>query len=102
MEGAPDIYAHRGKFFEVLAQTERTLTAVMTVAPGETAGPEEEHGGDQILFIIEGRARVRLGDDTLELDGGALVTVPAGTRHHVTSVGREPLFLVTIYAPPAY
>ena len=30
------------------------------------------------------------------------MTIPAGTRHHVTSVGQEPLFLVTIYAPPAY
>jgi len=43
--------AHRGRFFEVLQQTERSQTAVMTIAPGEDGGPEEEHAGDQILYV---------------------------------------------------
>ena len=49
------ILAHRGEFFRVLQQTTRTQCAVMTIAPGTEAGPAEEHGGDQIVYVIEGR-----------------------------------------------
>ncbi len=49
-------------FFEVLQETERSQTAVMTIAPGADAGPEEEHGGDQVIDAMEGKAGGRLGD----------------------------------------
>ena len=42
---------HRGDFFRVLQETERSQTAVMTVAPGQDAGPEETHAADQILYV---------------------------------------------------
>ena len=53
--------SHKGEFFRVLQETERSQTAVMTIAPGADAGPEEEHAGDQILYVLEGQARVRIG-----------------------------------------
>src|SRR5207302_11027373 len=34
-----DALAHRGRFFRVLQQTERSQTTVMTIAPGEDGGP---------------------------------------------------------------
>jgi mannose-6-phosphate isomerase-like protein (cupin superfamily) len=94
--------AHRGEYFRVLQQTARSQAAVMTIRPGEDAGPPEEHAGDQILFVIEGEAIVRIGDREHRAGPGALVTVPAGTRHHVSNPGQVPLFFVTVYAPPAY
>ena len=39
---------------------------------------------------------------TLGAAAGALVMIPARTRHHVTNAGEVPLFFVTVYAPPAY
>jgi mannose-6-phosphate isomerase-like protein (cupin superfamily) len=33
---------------------------------------------------------------------GGLVMIPAGARHHVRNPGREPLFFLTVYAPPEY
>ena len=44
-----DIHAHRGRFFEVLQETERTQTAVMTIGPGQDGGPEETHAGEAIV-----------------------------------------------------
>ena len=93
---------HKGEFFRVLQETERSQTAVMTIAPGADAGPAEEHAGDQILYVLEGQARVRVGDREYEASPGALVTIPARTRHHVRSTGAQPLFFLTVYAPPAY
>jgi len=40
--------------------------------------------------------------DERRVGAGALVIIPAGARHHVRNSGRTPLFLVTVYAPPAY
>ena len=54
---------HRGEFFRVLQETARSQTAVMTVAPGQDAGPEETHAADQILYVIEGEAEVRIGEE---------------------------------------
>ena len=54
---------HRGEFFRVLQETARSQTAVMTVAPGQNAGPEETHAADQILYVIEGEAEVRIEEE---------------------------------------
>jgi mannose-6-phosphate isomerase-like protein (cupin superfamily) len=97
-----DALAHRGRFFRVLQQTARSQTAVMTIDPGADAGPEEEHDGDQVIYVVEGEALVRIGDREYKAAAGALVMIPAHTRHHVKNPGRGPLFFVTVYAPPAY
>ncbi|HVL87609.1 MAG TPA: cupin domain-containing protein [Candidatus Thermoplasmatota archaeon] len=99
----------RGAFFRVLHQTRRSQTAVMTVAPGEEAGPPETHEADQIFHVVEGEALVRIWADGRErtplerrAPPGTLFVVPAGVQHWVKSVGREPLFFLTVYAPPEY
>lgn len=96
------ILAHRGEFFRVLQQTSRTQSAVMTLAPGAEAGPEEEHGGDQIVYVIEGEAIVRIEGTEHRVGAGGLVTIPAGARHHARNPGTTPLFFLTVYSPPEY
>ena len=97
-----DALAHRGHFFRVLQQTTRSQTAVMTIAPGADGGPPEEHDGDQIVYVVEGQAIVSIGGREHHAGPGALVMIPAHTRHHVRNPGTAPLFFVTVYAPPAY
>jgi mannose-6-phosphate isomerase-like protein (cupin superfamily) len=97
-----DIACYRGEFFRVLHQTERSQTAVMTIAGGEDAGPEETHRADQIIYIVEGEAVVRVNGEERRVAAGALLVIPAGARHHVRNPGGTPLFLVTVYAPPEY
>jgi mannose-6-phosphate isomerase-like protein (cupin superfamily) len=93
---------HRGEFFQILQQTKRSQTGVMTIGPGADAGPEEEHAGDQIIYVLEGEALVRIADHEHRAGAGSLVTIPARTRHHVKNAGSVPLFFLTVYAPPAY
>ena len=97
-----NLNAFRGRFFEVLQETRQCQTGVMTIGPGEDAGPEEVHAGDQVIYVIEGEARVRLGETAHAAGPGACVLIPAGTRHHVENTGRTPLFCLTVYAPPVY
>ena len=74
----------------------------MTIEPGADGGPPEEHDGDLIIYVVEGEALVRIGDREHKAAAGALVMIPARTRHHVKNPGRVPLFFVAVYAPPAY
>ena len=99
---AADVFAHRGRFLRVLPETERSQTAVMTIAPGADAGPEEQHDGDQIIYVVEGEAIVRINAREHRTGPGSLVTIPKGVRHHVRNPGATPLFLLTVYAPPEY
>jgi mannose-6-phosphate isomerase-like protein (cupin superfamily) len=97
-----DITRYRGQFFAVLQQTARSQTAVMTIGPGQDAGPEETHAADQIIYIVEGEALVRIEGHEHRAASGTCALIPAGARHHVTNPGASPLFFLTIYAPPAY
>jgi mannose-6-phosphate isomerase-like protein (cupin superfamily) len=97
-----DIFAHKGGFFRVLQRTSRSQAAVMTIAPGGDAGPEEEHSGDQIIYIVEGEALVRVRDKEYKAGPGTLLTIPARTRHCVHNPGTQPVFFLTVYAPPVY
>jgi mannose-6-phosphate isomerase-like protein (cupin superfamily) len=45
---------------------------------------------------------VRIGSGEHRCGPGALLTIPAKTRHHVRNPGRTPPFFVIVYAPPAY
>jgi len=97
-----EIGRFRGRFFAVLQETARSQTAVMTIGPGRGAGPEESHAGDQIVYVIDGEAVIRIDDAEHRAAAGACVMIPAGARHHVRNPGASPLFFLTIYAPPAY
>jgi mannose-6-phosphate isomerase-like protein (cupin superfamily) len=96
------ILAHRGEFFTVLQQTGRSQCAVMTIAPGAEGGPAEEHGGDQIVYVIEGEALLQIEGREHRAGAGMLITIPAGANHHVRNPGSAPLFFLTVYAPPEY
>ena len=97
-----DINRFRGRFFAVLQETVRSQTAVMTIEPGGNAGPEETHAADQIIYLVEGEATVRVEEHEHHATAGACVLIPAGARHHVKNSGTAPLFFLTIYTPPAY
>ena len=61
---------------------------------------------DQMIRVEKGRAVVRMGNSRQmqnfqqQLCEGDVVFVPAGTWHNILNMGREPLKLSAIYAPP--
>jgi mannose-6-phosphate isomerase-like protein (cupin superfamily) len=97
-----DVPRFKGQFFEVLQETTRSQTAVMTIGPGQDAGPEETHAADQIVYVIEGEALVTIEGAEYHARPGACALIPAGARHHVKNPGAGPLFFLSVYAPPAY
>lgn len=97
-----DIFKHKGGFFKILQQTEKTQSGVITIDVGKDTGADDSHPGDQVFYVVEGKAFVRVGDEEAVIGPGMLLTIPAGVHHYVRNEGDVPLFVLTVYAPPSF
>ena len=59
-------------------------------------------GSDEILFLQNGLAKVRLGDEEREVHGGAAVFIPAGTWISVVNTGKEAIQAVFVFSAPGF
>ena len=84
---------------EVLTN-EHCQVVLMSIEPGDDIGEEVHKGIDQLIMIVEGEAKVVLEGEKAKVEEGALISVPAGTRHNIINADDEPLKLYTIYSPP--
>ena len=93
-------------FRRTLWTGDRLQLTVMYLAPGEDIGTEMHPDVDQLLRVEEGRALLRYGPcrsairDEGYMRKGDVFLVPAGTYHNLINVGRSPLRLSSVYAPP--
>jgi hypothetical protein len=72
----------------------------MNVNPGEDIGLETHDKEDQVLYLISGQGKVLLNGVESDFMAGDCVLVPAGTEHNFTTVGDEPMKIITTYSPP--
>jgi quercetin dioxygenase-like cupin family protein len=96
--GVENVFAHRGRAHN-LAKTPQSQAMVFTVPANFKNDHENSHRGDQIIYVIEGKATARVSGKEQELKAGDVVTIPAGAMHTLRT-GSEPMFGLTIFAPP--
>jgi len=89
----------RGKMFEMLQKTPQSQTGVFTLPAGHTGDKENTHKGDQLIYVIDGKATARVSGKEQELKAGDLLMIPAGAPHSLCT-GSDPLFGITVFAPP--
>jgi mannose-6-phosphate isomerase-like protein (cupin superfamily) len=87
-------------FRTVVANSTHTQVVVMSVNPGEDIGLETHHKEDQVLYLVSGQGKVSLNGVETDFVAGDCVLVPAGTEHNFTTVGDEPMKIITTYSPP--
>jgi mannose-6-phosphate isomerase-like protein (cupin superfamily) len=81
---------------------------LMSLNPGEDIGLEMHPDVDQFIRIEEGRGIVQMGGSEDNLDFEEMVSedfifiIPAGKWHNLTNIGRTPLKVYSIYAPPEH
>ena len=97
-----DIKKRKGEFFKVVSETPRSQISVMTLRPGQDSGPEDIHPGDQVVYVIEGTAEIELERKRHTVGEGMVFTIPAKAQHHIYNTSSEDLFVMSVYAPPAY
>jgi len=83
-----------------LATTERTQLDLYCVAPGQAQKPHTHADQDKIYFVLEGRARVHVGDDEEMLDAGEAVVARAGVPHGLVNATENPLLVLVVVTPP--
>ena len=69
------------------------------IEPGSGVPPHYGRYEDETLWILEGRFRLRLGDEMLELGPGGYAFVPRGTVHALTNVGEGVGRLLLLVSP---
>lgn len=92
------------EWFEVLQTSERTQTAMMTLAPGDQTGREAEahEKSDQVLLMLSGKLSGTVGPETVELKKGDVLLIRAGTPHRFRNAGRQRAVTFNVYSPPEY
>lgn len=93
----------KNKFFrKVLFTGDREQLVLMSIPVGGEIGAEIHHDVDQFFRVESGRAQFILeeGKETFTIGPGGAALVRKGTYHNVKTVGKKPLQLYTVYAPP--
>ena len=92
------------KWFEVLQTSERSQTAMMTLAPGNATGarPEAHEKSDQVLLMLDGELTGEVGDQHPSLKKGDVIIIPAGVKHRFVNRAAKPAVTFNVYSLPAY
>ncbi|MBI4638317.1 MAG: cupin domain-containing protein [Candidatus Rokubacteria bacterium] len=83
-----------------LAGTARVQLDLYCLKPGQAQKLHAHDDQDKIYVVLEGRARVRLGDAEHALGAGEAVLAPAGTPHGLENDGETPVVALVVVTPP--
>lgn len=81
---------------------------LMSIDVGDDIGLETHPDVDQFLRIEDGEGLVKIGNSKDRLDfqrkvgDGYAIMIPAGKWHNLVNIGKKPLKLYSIYAPPEH
>lgn len=70
------------------------------IEPGQGATSHFHPGIDQFCWMLEGRARVTIGDYEQEIGPGESCFFAANMAHTFTAIGDTPVRVLICYAPP--
>lgn len=87
---------------KVVETTKNMQLVLMSLNPLEDI-PEEIHPKTSQFFRIEqGTIKIIIDGSSKILKDGQSLIVPAGSKHYVKCIGKQPAKLYTIYAPPEH
>ncbi len=91
--------AHRGgaRHYREALRTGQLSTGLYRLGRGEE-GDQRPRNEEGVFLVLEGRGRVRMGDEDFAVEPGFLFTVPARVEHRFHSVAQD-LLLLVFFAP---
>jgi len=92
----------RGELLSPSADGAFSIT-VWELQPGESRlGDVRPHTGEEANVVLQGTARLEIGDELIDLATGDCVTFDQRSPHRVTAVGRRSLIVLAVVSPPGY
>jgi mannose-6-phosphate isomerase-like protein (cupin superfamily) len=101
---ARDVVAPDGSDVRILLQLGRGGMAHFELAAGRVSQAVAHHSVDEIWYVLRGQGqmwrRQAEREETVPLEPGTCVSIPAGTHFQFRSAGAEPLAAVGVTMPP--
>jgi quercetin dioxygenase-like cupin family protein len=99
-----DYHRHVGanpeRFFKsTIFQSPRMLLGMDCLEPQQVQTPHRHAGRDKFYYVVEGRGRFTIDEETHEGGPGTVVWAPADTIHSVVNIGDERLVMLIGMAP---
>lgn len=63
--------------------------------------PQEPHSEDELYYVVQGRAKIRVGNEEQAVAAGSLIFVAANVEHRFHSIS-EDLTVLVFFAPAEY
>ena len=77
---------------------EHSMAVMNWLKPGMAPGPHS-HPFEQLVFILQGKTLLHVGDEVLELGPGSMVRVPPDVVHYAVPLGDEVCLNLDVFAP---
>jgi len=82
--------------FSVLEDAEDCKVKRLVVKPGQVLSLQKHQRRSEHWTVIQGEAKVRLGDKEFNLKANESTFIPAGTRHRLENPGTEDIHLIEV------
>ena len=83
-----------------LFDTQRCMTDLYCLQPGQSQRPHVHAGEDKVYVVLEGRGEFRVGGEKAALGPGHAILARSGVEHGVSNPGPANLRLLVFIAPP--
>lgn len=83
-----------------LLATPRLQADLYCLGPGQAQALHAHAEQDKLYLGVQGRPRIRVGEETVWLEAGELVLAPAGIQHGVENPAEAPCVLLVVVVPP--
>ena len=84
-----------------LLVTKTMTTHLGIIPPGQSTSEHSHASAEEIVYVVQGVGRCRVGGEAGELRANNLVFVPEGLPHQYTNTGNENFVIFVVYSPPA-
>jgi quercetin dioxygenase-like cupin family protein len=93
----------QGMSFEFVGEKEGAPISayIVNAKPGQ-GPPLHTHPYVEVIFMLEGCAKLTIGEETREVNAGAIAVVPANTPHRFVNSGETVLRQIDIHASPKF
>ena len=99
----PDLIAAReqsGELYLEFLHVPAMSAGVYQLAAG-SEDPQEPHTEDELYYVVQGRAQIRVGNENVSVEAGSLVFVAANVQHRFHTIS-EDLTVLVFFAPAEY
>lgn len=77
---------------------EPSMSVGRYVLPADGTDPQSPHTEDEVYFVLDGRARIRIADEEHPVEPGDVIFVQKDTQHRFVDIA-EKLELLVVFAP---